>query len=261
MDMLVMGVSAVGGLVLGDQLEIVVERIGARHSLKRPWWRCPACQARTRALGLVPLVRVTSRRRCRACGQPTPHAARPLILAVVSAAVLGGFATRFGADVALAAYAVLALSLVAISAIDFERFVIPNRLVYPTLAALVPLLVLASAVDHRWGSLARAAIAGAVAFAAFFAVHLAVPKGMGFGDVRLAGVIGLATGWLGLGHAFVAFFAAFVLGAVAGVAFIVAVGGGRKTRIPFGPFMAAGAVLSVLWGNPLAHALFHRGGA
>ncbi len=145
------------------------------------------------------------------------------------------------------------------SAVDLERFIIPNRLVYPTVFTVAPLLVVASAVDHRWGSLGRAAIAGALALAAFFAVHLAVPRGMGFGDVRLAGLIGLATGWLGLGHAFVGFFAAFLLGAVIGIGVMVRSGGGRKTRIPFGPFMAAGAVVTVLWGSPIAHALFHHG--
>jgi leader peptidase (prepilin peptidase)/N-methyltransferase len=83
---------------------------------------------------------------------------------------------------------------------------------------------------------------------------------MGFGDVRLAGVLGGATGWPGLGHAFVAFFAAFVLGAVIGIAVMAATGGGRKTRIPFGPFLAAGAVVAIVWGNPVAHALFHHSG-
>jgi leader peptidase (prepilin peptidase)/N-methyltransferase len=177
----------------------------------------------------------------------------------VSAAVLGAFAARFGADVVLAAYAVFGLSMVAISAVDLERYIIPNHIVYPTLALLIPLFVLASAVDHRWDALGKAAACGAFAFVGFFVLHVAVPKGMGFGDVRLAGVIGLATGWLGYGHAFVGFFAGFVLGAVIGIIFIVATGGGRKTKIPFGPFLAAGAVLSIVWGNPVAHALFHRG--
>jgi leader peptidase (prepilin peptidase)/N-methyltransferase len=107
--------------------------------------------------------------------------------------------------------------------------------------------------------LARAAIGGAVAFGAFLAIHLAVPRGMGFGDVRLAGLLGFATGWLGLGHTFVGFFAAFVLGAVIGMAAMAVSGAGRKTRIPFGPFLAAGAVVTVLWGSPVAHALFHPG--
>ena len=240
-------------------MEVVVERLGERRPLDRPWWRCDACQAPAAGLGLVPVARVVARRRgCGACGARPGHALRPAVTAVVSAAVLGGFAWRFGADVALAAYAVLGLGLVAISAVDLERFIIPNRIVYPMLGLLIPLFVLASAVDHRWGSLARAAIAGAVGFVGFFAIHVAVPRGMGFGDVRLAGVIGLATGWLGLGHAFVGFFAGFVLGAVIGLIFMAATGGGRKTRIPFGPFLAAGAVVSILWGNPLAHALFHH---
>ncbi|HZU79331.1 MAG TPA: A24 family peptidase [Acidimicrobiales bacterium] len=227
MDALVVGVSAAGGLVAGPPLEILAERIGAKEPLR-------------------PLRRPTDVR-------------RTVALSVVGAAVLGGLAVRFGADVALAPFAVLALGLLCISAVDLERYLIPNRLVYPTLAVVAPLLVVSSAVDHRWGSLARAAIAGAAAFVAFFAVHLAVPKGMGFGDVRLAGVIGLATGWLGLGHAFVAFFAAFVLGAVIGIVVMAVGGGGRKTRIPFGPFLAAGAVVAWLWGNPVAHAIFHRG--
>jgi leader peptidase (prepilin peptidase)/N-methyltransferase len=176
------------------------------------------------------------------------------------ACVVGGFAARLGDDVALAPFAVLGIALVAISAVDLERFVIPNRIVYPTLALVAPLLVVSSAVDHRWGSLGRAAIAGAVAFAGFFVVHVVVPRGMGFGDVRLAGLIGLSTGWLGLGHAFVAFLAGFVLGAMIGIVVMMVTGGGRKTRIPFGPFLGAGAVLAVLWGGPLAQALFHRGG-
>ena len=258
MDALVTGVSAAGGLIIGDELEIVVQRLGARRAVDRPWWRCPDCAVAWHGTELVPLVHGASHRVCPACGAPRPLRWRPLILAFVSAAVVGGFAARFGADVALAPYAVLALSLVAISAVDFEHKIIPNRIVYPTLAVMIPLFILASAVDHRWGSLARAAIAGAAAFIGFLAVHLAVPHGMGFGDVRLAGLSAFATGWLGLGHAFVGLLAAFLLGALVGVGAMVLTGAGRKTRIPFGPFLAAGAVLTVLWGSPVAHALLHH---
>lgn len=259
MDALVTGVSAAGGLVLGDRLELLVERVGGRQALSPPWWPCARCGRPLNWMAAVPLLDVLPRRRCPHCAARTARAERPLVLAVVSAAVLGAMAARIGDDVVLAAYAVLGLSLVAISAVDLERFLIPNRLVYPTAALVGPLLVVSSAVDHRWGSLARAAIAAAAAFVGFLAVHLAVPQGMGFGDVRLAALVGLASGWLGLGHAFVAFFAAFVLGAAVGVGVMVTGHGGRKTRIPFGPFMAVGAVIAVVWGNPLAHALFHRG--
>jgi len=180
-------------------------------------------------------------------------------MAAVCGALLAGFAARIGDDVALAPFCILAVALVAISAVDLERFMIPNRVVYPALAMVAPLLVISSGVDDRWGSMARACIAGAAAFLGFLAVHLAVPRGMGFGDVRLAGLVGLSTGWLGLGHAFVAFLAGFLLGAVVGIVVMAVTGGGRKTRIPFGPFLAAGAVVAVLWGGPVAHALFHRG--
>jgi leader peptidase (prepilin peptidase) / N-methyltransferase len=254
----VTGVAAAVGLVAGDFLEIVVERLGARKPLHLPWWSCATCGASATGLGLVPVLRVVSRERgCSTCGSRAEHAGRPAVMAVVSSALLAGFAVRLGADVALVAFAVFGLSLVAISFIDLERFLIPNRIVYPTLAIVAPLLVVASAVDDRWGSSWRAAVAGVVSFAAFFVVHIAVPRGMGYGDVRLAGLIGMATGWLGFGHAFVAFLGAFVLGSVLGLAVMVATGGGRKTRIPFGPFLAAGAALSVIWGTNITHALLH----
>jgi leader peptidase (prepilin peptidase) / N-methyltransferase len=259
MHALVTGVSAGAGLLLGGELEIVVERLGERRPFDRPWWRCPSCAMPYRGRGLVPVANaVFLRRGCHSCRERVSHPWRPVLLGVLSAIVLGAFAARIGDDVALAAYAVFGLSMVAMSAVDFERQIIPNRLVYSTLALMVPLFVVSSAVDDRWGSLARAAIAGAAAFVAFLVVHLAVPRGMGFGDVRLAGVIGIATGWLGLGHAFVGFFFAFVLGALVGVVAMVVSGAGRKTRIPFGPFLAAGAVVTVLWGSPVAHALFHH---
>lgn len=262
MNGLVTGVSVAAGLVIGDQLEIVVERLGAHEPLTLPWWHCPDCGAAPGLVGRVPLVRVAARRGgCRSCGAATPHPWRPLVLAVVTGAVLGAFAASFGADVALAAYAVLGISLVAVSAVDLERSIIPNRIVYPTLATMVPLLVLASAVDDRWGSMGRSLVSGAVAFAVFLLVHLLVPRGMGFGDVRLAAVVGLATGWLGYGHAFVAFLAAFLLASVIGLGVMVATGQGRKARIPFGPFLAAGAVISVVWGDPIVRALFHPGAA
>jgi leader peptidase (prepilin peptidase) / N-methyltransferase len=260
MHALVTGVSAGAGLLLGGELEIVVERLGERRPFDRPWWRCPSCAAPYRGRALVPVANsLFLRRGCRSCRERVSHPWRPMVLGVVTAVVLGGFAARVGDDVVLAAYAVFGLSLVAMSAVDLERQIIPNRLIYSTLALMVPLFVVAAAVDDRWGSLARAAIAGALAFVAFLAVHLAVPRGMGFGDVRLSGVIGFATGWLGLGHAFVGFFAAFVLGAVVGIGAMAVSGAGRKTRIPFGPFLAAGAVLTVFFGNPVAQTLFHRG--
>ena len=165
MHALVTGVSAGAGLLLGGELEIVVERLGERRPFDRPWWRCPSCATPYRGRGLVPVANALFLRRgCRSCRERVSHPWRPAVLGVVTAVVLGAFAARIGDDVVLAAYAVFGLSMVAMSAVDLERQIIPNRLVYPTLVVMVPLFVLASAVDDRWGSLARAAIAGAAAF-------------------------------------------------------------------------------------------------
>src|SRR3984957_4585717 len=200
MHALVTGGSAGAGLLLGGELEIVVERLAERRGFDRPWWRCPSCATPYRGRGLVPVANALFLRRgCRSCRERVSHPWRPVLLGVVTAVVLGAFAARFGDDVVLSAYAVFGLSLVAMSAVDFERQIIPNRLIYFTLAVMVPLFVVSSAVGERWGSLARAAIGGASAFLAFLLVHLAVPRGMGFGDVRLAGGVGFATGGLGWG--------------------------------------------------------------
>ncbi len=261
MDTLVTVVAATGGLVVGDQLEIVVARLGAHEDLRRPWWSCASCGAPAGAAALVPVLRAAARHRgCPACGSRPAHALRPLALAVACAAVMAGFAARLGADPSLAAYAVLAAALVALSAVDLERLILPNRILYPAAGSVALLLLVASVADDRWGSMARAAAAGAAAFVAFFAVHAAAPRGMGFGDVRLAGLVGLAGGWLGLGHAFVAFLAAFVLGSVVGLVVMAVTGQGRRTRVPFGPFLAAGAVVAVVAGDPVVRLLFHRGG-
>ena len=131
---------------------------------------------------------------------------------------------------------------------------IPTAIVYVTAALGAPLLVLASAGTHHWSALASAAIGGAAAFAAFFTLFYAVPRGIGFGDVRLAGLCGGFLGWMGYREAVLGFLLSFV---VAGVpaALLLAMGKvKRSTRVPFGPFLAAGTVITVLFGAPIIHA-------
>jgi len=252
-------VAAVVGLIVGDQLEVVVDRTGNRRNLAPPWSACPTCGAPDTGMALVPIARVVYRRRgCSNCGEVVGHPWRPAIMAVVCAAVMAGFADKIGLHIALAPYAVLAAGLVAISAVDLERLIIPNRILYPSSATVAVLLVLAAMLDAQWGSLGRAALASAVALAIFFVIHVAAPRGMGFGDVRLSALIGLSAGWFGLGHAFVAFLAAFLLGSLVGLVVMAATGQGRKTRVPFGPFLAIGAVLSIVAGDPIVNLLFHH---
>ncbi len=184
---------------------------------------------------------------------------RTALATVVTGALFGLAAVHFGRDLVLAPYCVFFALLVVISVTDLSHRLVPRRLIYGALALIVPLLVATSAVDHTWHSLDGALIGGAVAFALFFAVWWFIPRGMGFGDVRLAGVIGFTTGWLSLLHAYVAFLAGFLVGMVFGLILMAVSSLGRKTRIPFAPSLSVGAVIAVFWGAHIAQSLFHAG--
>jgi leader peptidase (prepilin peptidase)/N-methyltransferase len=185
--------------------------------------------------------------------------ARTAIAAVATGALFGAAAAHFGRDLVLAPYCVFLALLVVVSVTDLTHRLVPRRLIYGALALIVPLLVATSAVDHTWHSLIGALIAGAVAFGLFFGIWWVIPRGMGFGDVRLAGAIGFTTGWLSLLHAYVAFLAGFLVGMVFGLVLMVVSSAGRKTRIPFAPSLAVGAVITVFWGGHIAQSLFHPG--
>ncbi|GAC1594928.1 MAG: hypothetical protein NVS3B21_17490 [Acidimicrobiales bacterium] len=173
---------------------------------------------------------------------------------VASAALFVCAGIRFSDSPALAAFCVFFASLLAITVIDFDHFIIPNRVIYPTLAATIPLLLLAAVIADDWGRARTAAIGGVGGFLALFIVHTISPRGMGFGDVRLAGVIGMMLGWLGLGYVALALFLSFLLASVIGIFLLATRIRGRKDAVPFGPFMAAGAIIAVLWGSRLLDA-------
>ena len=122
---------------------------------------------------------------------------------------------------------------------------IPSPIVYVTAALGVPLLVIASAGTHHWSALASAAIGGAAAFAAFFALFYAVPKGIGFGDVRFAGLCGGFLGWIGYREVLAGFLVSFILAGVPAALLLAMRKVQRRTKIPFGPFLGAGTVITV----------------
>ena len=189
-----------------------------------------------------------------------PAPARTISAAVVTGALFGAAAHHFGPDLVLAPFCVFFAMLVVVSVTDLTHRLVPRHLLYGALSLIVPLLVASAAVDHQWRDVSGAAIAGAVSFGLFFAVWWFVPRGLGFGDVRLAGVIGITVGYLSLLHAYVAFLAGFIIGLLFGLVLMVSTSSGRKTRIPFAPSLALGAVIAVFWGGHVAHTLFHAGG-
>ncbi|MGH9033479.1 MAG: prepilin peptidase, partial [Acidimicrobiia bacterium] len=120
------------------------------------------------------------------------------------------------------------------------------------------LLAVAAAMSAAWGAYGRAWLAAAAMFGAFYALASLRPADMGLGDVKLAGVLGLMLGWLGWGVVVVGAFLGFLLGGLAGVVLVLAGRAGRRSAIPFGPFMLLGALAAVAWGRPLLDAYLGR---
>jgi leader peptidase (prepilin peptidase)/N-methyltransferase len=169
---------------------------------------------------------------------------RRLVLTVVVAAILGscaGYAVGWSA--ALPAFAVFAVLATPLLLIDAELRRLPDRLVLPAAGCGLVLLAVAAAIRGDWAALARAAAAGGIVFAVFCSVALASPRSMGFGDVKLAGVLAVYLGWLGWGHVLYGIFAGFVLGAVVAVGLLAGRRASLKTDIALGPALIVGALL------------------
>ena len=241
---------ALVGVVVGSFLNVVIHRVPERRSVVRPRSSCPRCDTTLKPWDNLPVISwLLLRGRCRSCDGAI--SIRYPLVEVATAALFVAAALRFGADPVLPAFLVVFAALLAISAVDLERFIVPNRILYPALFMAAPLLVLAAAFDGDWSSLREAALGGALAWVLLFAIHMASPKGMGFGDVRLAGLIGMLLGWLSIGHVLLGLFLAFLTAAVTGVGLMVAGVRGRKDRVPFGPFLALGAITAVFVGGPI----------
>jgi leader peptidase (prepilin peptidase)/N-methyltransferase len=250
MTALVVVISGVYGLVIGSFLNVVIWRVPRKESIVRPPSHCPGCDTKIANRDNVPVASwLLLRGRCRNCD--TRISVRYPFVELFTALLFAAVGARFAHSWALPAYLVLAGVLVALSAIDLEHFILPNRILYPADVAALVLLSVASAASHDWSAFVRALLAGAVAFSIFFAIHVASPRGMGFGDVRLAFLLGLSLGWLGWGEVAGGLFAGFLYGAVVGVVLIAVKIRGRKQQIPFGPFLAAGTMTFVLFGAPL----------
>jgi leader peptidase (prepilin peptidase)/N-methyltransferase len=166
------------------------------------------------------------------------------VLTAAVAAVLGGCAGyAAGWSAALPAFAVFAVLATPLLLIDVEHRRLPDRLVLPAAGVGVVLLAVASAVRGDWGPLGRAAAAGAIVFAVFCTVALASPRSMGFGDVKLAGVLAVYLGWLSWGHVLYGIFAGFVLGAIVAIGLLAGRRASLKTDIALGPALIVGALL------------------
>jgi leader peptidase (prepilin peptidase)/N-methyltransferase len=245
------------GLMIGSFLNVVIWRVPRHESIVRPPSHCPGCDAEIAPYDNVPVVSwLVLRGRCRHCG--IRISARYPLVELACAGLWVAMALRFGATWELPAYLVLVSGLLALSIIDFDTFLLPDRIVYPLSATLVVLFGLAAIADGAGPDLVRALLGGLAAFGFFLTVHLIAPRGMGFGDVKLSFSLGLALGWLSWGSVFVGLFLGFLLGAVIGVLLIATGLRTRRDHVPFGPFLAAGTVLAILFGQSLLDLYLRR---
>jgi len=169
-------------------------------------------------------------------------------VAAISGVLLGWV---LGTSPVLVAWLLLAVVGAVLGYIDARTRFLPSAIIWPSYGVIGLALLGAAAVSGEWGSLRRAVIAGAIGFAVFYVLWFVFPRGVGFGDVRLSGVLGLALGWLGWGQFISGLYGGFFLGAIVGIALIAAKVMTRKQMVPFGPFMLVGALGGVLLGAPL----------
>jgi leader peptidase (prepilin peptidase)/N-methyltransferase len=239
------------GLVIGSFLNVVAWRLPRGESLSKPGSHCPSCDAPVRPYDNVPVVSwLLLRGRCRSC-KGTISSRYPIIEAVTALLYVVVVAALWDDALKIALGIALVTVLVPVTIIDLEHRLIPNKLTGP--AALLA-VGLGLALDP--GFVPEQLIAGAAAGGFFFAAAALYPRGMGMGDVKLAGVLGLY-----LGRAVApAIFIGLIAGVLVGAAIIARKGAveGRKTAVPFGPFLALGAVISLFVGEGLMDGYLER---
>lgn len=248
------------GLVIGSFLNVVIHRVPARMSLSHPGSRCPTCDHPIRARHNVPVLGwLVLRGKCADCR--TPISIRYPLVELGTAVLFVVVALRIadlGQVAALPAFLYFTAMGVCLTMIDLDVRRLPNAIVYPSYPALAVLLVGAALVGHDPAAAVRSGVGAAALFAAYFMLAFLYPAGMGFGDVKLAGLVGGVLGFLGYPVLVVGAFAAFLLGAVVGIAQIIIRRGKGDRSLAFGPFMIAGALLSIFIGPAVAD-LYARG--
>ena len=262
------------GLLIGSFLNVVIFRLPAGWSIVSPPSACGACGLRIRAWDNIPVLSwLLLRGRCRDCR--VRISARYPLVELGTAVFFGGVAwwvlaggTASGAAqtssttglvswtaavaVTLTAFLYLAAVTVALAMIDLDTHTLPNRIVLPAYPVAAILLTVTAFLAGDPGRLLASLIGAAVLFGFYLLMALAYPAGMGLGDVKLAGVLGLYLGWLGWAPLIVGAFSAFLLGGLFALVLLITRRANRKSGIPFGPWMLAGAWLGIFYGEQIA---------
>jgi leader peptidase (prepilin peptidase)/N-methyltransferase len=257
------------GLLIGSFLNVVIWRLPRGESLAHPASHCPKCDAPLRWYDNIPLLSwVVLRGKCRSCAEqisiryPAVELATGIFFAGVTFWAISTSPTGWldhGAPwtgwlsvfLALFAFLYFAAVSVALALIDLDTQKLPNAIVLPTYVVAGALLGISALIVGDLQALLGAVVGMVGLYTAYLILALVYPGGMGFGDVKLAGVIGLYVGWLGWGELAVGAFAAFVFGGIFAVALMLAGRAGKKTAIPFGPWMLVGCWVGIFIGGDI----------
>lgn len=240
-------VFALLGLAVGSFLNVCIDRLPQNKSIAYPPSHCEACQHKLAAKDLVPVFSyIRLRGRCRYCQAPVPR--RLFWVELVTAVIFALLCWHYQLSPELGVMIFYACLFIIIFVIDLEHSLILNKVVYPGmivafLLSLYPWTWFSESIGVR---VAYAALGGAIGFIIFLVIVLVSRGGMGWGDVKLAALIGLATGFP---LVFVAIIMAAILGGIVAVALLIARKRGRREMIPFGPFLAVATMVTLLWGS------------
>ncbi len=241
------------GLIVGSFLNVVAHRVPAGRSVVRPGSTCPACGAPVRPRDNVPVLSwFVLRGRCRDCGSAI--SARYPMVEAATGITFAAAALVLGAVWVLPAYWWFASVGIALVLTDLDHKRLPDRIVFPGFAGGIALLAAGTLLEGGGvGPMVRA-LAGAAAYAGFlFVIFLIAPRGgFGFGDVKLALVLGLFLAYRSWAVLWAGIMLAFLIGGVTAVVLLATRRAGRKDAIPFGPALIAGAFVAVAWGQELA---------
>jgi len=255
MEVLYIIVFALLGMAVGSFLNVCSDRLPRGESIVKPPSHCDVCHRRLAVKDLIPVFSYLMLKGCcRYCGAPVP---RRSLWVELSTGILFAFlywwcvvlnGEQLG-DVAFGIMAFYACLFTIVFVVDLEHKLIPNKVVY---TGMVVALLFALFLPQPWltqwpfQGIANFAIGGAVGFVAFFLLAIISRGGMGWGDVKLAGLIGLAVGFP---LVFVALFIAAIMGGVAALILLIVKKKGRKEAIPFGTFLSIATMITLLWGS------------
>jgi leader peptidase (prepilin peptidase)/N-methyltransferase len=238
------------GVAFGSFANVVVFRVPRGFSVVSPGSLCPGCEQPIAWYDNIPLASyLVLRAKCRNCG--VRISVRYLVVELLTGLVWAAMVWRIGLHPELPAYLAFATALVILSAIDVEHHRLPNKVLGPAAIVGAVLFLGAAAISGRWVDLEHAALGALFYGLPMLFIGLAAPSAMGGGDVKFAPYLGFHLGWLGLRLVLAGGLLGLVAGGLGGAAALLVGGKGMKDPIPFGPFMALGALVAILLGHSI----------